>query len=330
MKFLDNFSVIPLEKISSSDVKFDFFICCSSFEERCYRSVNILKLNKIRIEKSLVFKYLESDPDNKRDRNLNKLQRNLGKISGNITLFDKCSVNKPSEGMKAFKQFLIEESVDLHNKLVVLDITVFTKPYLFILIKLLKEEFELDKIFIIYTEPEVYGKRNNNEYTLTDGLYHINHIPGFHGHPINTNDALIVLLGFEGNRALDIYYNVNPDVTYALNGFPAFQPGWQMKSIEMNKRFLSESGANLHLFNAPANDPFETMRILEKIIEDLNTNWPNLDVVIAPLGTKVQALGTLLCALKNQKIRIVYPYPSQYSTNYSEGYGISWIFKVSL
>jgi hypothetical protein len=330
MKFLENFSLVDLEKIDQNSLICDFFIICSSFEERCVRSSHILKLKKIKIDNSIIFNYEENDSVKKRDKNLEKLRSNCNKISKKVYQFNNCRINFPSDGMKGFKSFLFEESIDINNKNVIIDISVFTKPYFFLLTKLLTEEFGIKNFFIIYTEPEGYGKRTNNEYDLSDGIYHISHIPGFHGYSINENDALIVLLGFEGNRSLDIFYNINPDITYAVNGFPAFQPGWQMRSIELNKRFLSESGANLHLFNAPAIDPFETKRVLENIIKEINQLYPYLDIVIAPLGTKTQAFGTLLCALTNKKIRIVYPFPTHFSDKYSENYGDSWIFKINL
>ena len=268
MRFLDNFSVLEFDNIRQDNLKCDFFICCSSFEERCSRGGNLLSINKIKIENSIIFNYKEKDTTKNKVRNLERIHSNLSKVSKNIYEFDNCSVDFPSDGMKAFKNFLFEKSIDLTDKNVIIDITVFTKPYLFILIKLLSEEFSINNFFVIYTEPGNYGIRNSTEYDLSTGLFHISHISGFHGHSLNTNDALIVLLGFEGNRSLSIFYNINPDVTYAVNGFPAFQPGWHKKSIELNKRFLMESGANFHLFNAPANDPFETKRILKKVVDE--------------------------------------------------------------
>ena len=330
MKFLDNFSILPLDNIKKDSFDCDFFICCSSFEERCHRSSNILKINKIKIENSIIFNYIEKDSENKRDKNFKILQSNLEKISNKIHIFDKCSVSDPSKGIKEFKNFLLENSIDLAGKKIIVDISVFTKPYFFILLKLLTEEFFIDDFYVIYTEPGVYGKRNETEYLLTEGLFNISHIPGFHGMSVNTDDALVVLLGFEGNRTLDIYYNVNPDMTYAINGFPAFQPGWQKKSLELNRRFLSESKANTHLFNAPANDPFETKKVLENIVKEIEETRPDLDIVIAPLGTKLQALGVLLFALSNKKVRVIYPFPTLYSSNYSENFGNSWIFKINL
>jgi len=281
---------------------------------------------------SIIFNYKETDPENKKEENIKRIKNNLKPISKSVHVFDTESVSRPSEGIKKFLSFLKEKNIDLSDKEIILDITVFTKPYFFLLFKVMREKFNLHRFYVVYTEPEKYKSKNpnKNEIILTEGLDRVEPMPGFTGSSVNSKDALIVILGFEGKRALDVFYSVNPELTYAVNGFPSFQPGWHKISLEANLRFLKESYASDHLFFAPALDPFETKEVISQIIEEIRENNQDLNIVIAPIGTKMQAFGVLLNTLQDNTIKVIYPFPSVYKADYSYRYGPSHIFEVDL
>ena len=56
---------------------------------------------------------------------------------------------------------------------------------------------------------------------LTEGLDRVESMPGFVGSSVNPKDALIVILGFEEKRSREVFHTVNPELTYAVNGFPS-------------------------------------------------------------------------------------------------------------
>jgi hypothetical protein len=56
----------------------------------------------------------------------------------------------------------------------------------------------------------------------------------------------------------------------------------------------------------------------------------NVNIVIAPLGTKMQAFGVLLCAFQHPTMKVIYPFPSVYKADYSYKFGTTWILKVNL
>lgn len=95
-------------------------------------------------------------------------------------------------------------------------------------------------------------------------------------------------------------------------------------------RFLIESRSIDHIFFSPTNDPFETAKVLKIMVGTIRKKHFNLDIVVAPLGTKMQAFGVLLFVLKNKFVRVVYPFPTEYSSNYSKGHGETWIARVNL
>jgi hypothetical protein len=259
------------------------------------------------------------------------MRENLGQISDYVHVFDTESVSSPSEGIKKFLGFLSERQLNLSNRRAIIDITVFTKPYFFLLFKTLREKYGMSKFSIVYTEPEKYKSKqpDTGEIILTEGLDRVENIPGFFGSCIYPRDALIVFLGFEGKRSLEVFYNISPQATFAINGFPSFQPGWHRTSLEANMRFMMESKAADHLYFAPAIDPFENARVLSYVVKSEGIEKES-NVVIAPLGTKMQALGALLYSLKNALAKVVYPFPSTYKADYSYGCGPIWICDANL
>ena len=324
MRLIENLSFLSIEKFLSPPRKWDIFISCGSFETRCTRSSDIFIDKKVEIGTSIIFNYKETDPKNKKEENIQKMKSNLEQICKCVHIFNTGSVSLPSEGIKKFLVFLKEKNIDLLDKEIIVDITVFTKPYFFLLFKVLKEKFNLRRFHVVYTEPEKYKT------ILTEGLDRTGSIPGFIGSSASPKDALIVLLGFEGKRATEVFYNINPELTFAINGFPSYQPGWHKISLEANLRFLGESGASDYLFFAPAVDPFETKKVVSQIVKEIEEDNQDLNIVIAPLGTKMQAFGVLLYAFQNNTTKVIYPFPSVYKADYSYKYGPTWVFKVDL
>ena len=332
MRLVENLSILDLEEFLSVKKDWDIFINCSSFEERCTRSSDIFIEKEVKIGTSIIFNYKETDPENKKEENIKKIKKNLEKISQNAHILDVGSVSHPSKGIKKFLHDIKEKNIDLSDKDIIVDITVFTKPYFFLLFKVMKEKFNIHRFYVTYTEPEKYKSKNidSNKIVLTEGLDRIEPIPGFNGSSVNSKDALIVILGFEGKRSLDVFYSLDPELTYAVNGVPSFQPGWHKVSLEANLRFLQESGAFKYLFFAPAVDPFETKKVVFRIVKEIKRNYEDLNIVVSPLGTKLQAFGVLLYTLQDNKITVIYPFPSIYKADYSYKYGPSHIFKVDL
>lgn len=331
MNLIENFNIIPLNMyLNQQSINWDIFIASGSFEERCIRSSEIFYKNNIKIEKNIIFNFQETDPENKKEKYVKIIESNLQHISEEVHIFNAASVSHPKKGIEKFFNYIKSNNIILKDKKIVIDITVIPKAYYFLLIKVLKEEYDLKIYDIIYTEPEKYSDSKAGKIILTQGLDRIESIPGFSGSSIYSKDALIVYLGFEGNRSLEIFHIVNPDITYTVNGFPSYKPGWHKISLEANIRFLKLSRAYNHLFFAPAIDPFENRNLLYRIIKEIKKDYKHINIIIAPLGTKMQAFGVLLYALYDTSIKVIYPFPSTYKADYSYKYGQTNIFKVNM
>lgn len=331
MKLIENLSVVLLEETLATSKEFDVFVSCGSFEERCIRSSAIFLDKRTEIRDSIIFNYKETDPRNKKEENIHEMRKNLEQVSENVCVFATGSVSLPSEGIKRLLEYLKENHLDLSGRRVATDITVFTKPYFFLLFKTLQEKFGMSKFHVVYTEPRGYKNKepDTGDIVLTEGLDRVETIPGFFGSCVHSRDTLIVILGFEGKRAMEVFHTVSPQTTYAVNGFPSYQPGWHRISFEANMRFLRESKAADHLYFAPAIDPFETAKVLSYIVKSDEINKDS-NIIVAPLGTKMQAFGTLLYSLKDISAKVIYPFPSTYKADYSYGHGPTWICEVNL
>jgi hypothetical protein len=327
MKFLSNFSIIPLEDYLIEPRKWDLFIACGSFEKRSVPSTEIFQKNTT-IDTSIIVNYTQTNPE--KQNNMKIMKSNLELICNDIHIFDVGSVLLPSEGIKEFRKLIVEKNIDLANKKIIVDVSAFPKPYLFLLVKILFNLYNNSQMHFIYTEPEKYKNREiqSTQVSLTAGLDRIESIPGFTGSSTKSKDALIVILGFEGNRSIEVFRNIDPAVTYAINGFPSLRPGWHKISLDANMSFLEESGSLQYLYYSPAIDPFETKKLISKLVAEIKEEDEDFNILIAPLGTKMQAFGVLLYALKDNTIKVVYPFPSRYNEDRSKGWGQTWILNA--
>jgi hypothetical protein len=224
------------------------------------------------------------------------------------------------------------EEIQLNNfsptSKIAIDISCFTKPYFYFLLKLLCERFKIANILAFYTEPK--------SYLFTNGLFSTFHtnsgplvpweIPGYSGYEARgSKRRLIILLGFDGDLSKEINEDVSPNETIVINGFPSYTPKFKDISLIANEKLVSDH--NITIKYARANNPFDIYNVLNRI---KNKGNPGFFMNIAPLGTKPMALGACLFALHNPDVRIIYPLPENYENKYSDMCWNSWVYGLPL
>lgn len=326
------------EKADNLDqfIKLDncIFISGISSEERCPRGWTILKEKGINVEKKIIFYFNEVINESQNDIFNNEAEKIFDDLFDIKSTDSKLFVDIYDEmmGLEEFKQ-VFENYEGAENKKIVLDMSVMVKPYIFILLKYLISIKKIKELYIMYTEPKSYHKSklemfsaSNNHFTK--GTINTGEIPSYSGNQdLDKRKALIILLGFEGERPLEVLNAINPDITIPVNGFPAYRPEFKDGSLILNDELLKEPDVFNNLMYAPANDPFETEKVLEEILSK-HTNEYNMS--IAPLGTKPMALGSCFFALEHPICRIIYPYPLKYNFKYSKGYGTTWVYLTTI
>ena len=210
-----------------------------------------------------------------------------------------------------------------------IDISCFTKPYFFSLLRMFMTYSEGQNVTALYTEPKSYIFRGGSylSYRSTIGPLNIIGVPGFPGkEKRNRENLLIVQLGFDGDIARALIDEVAPDHIRFVNGFPGYHPKFKDLSLINNDTVIGRWAGKDSLLYSTANDPYDTFNTIEQIVSKNGDKA----ISIAPLGTKPMALGACLFALRNKDIRIIYPMPKQYENKAADNCWRSWSYELTM
>lgn len=296
----------------------DFLFLASGADSRAYEILQKIDLQKT----TVVFFHFKERIESLDLTNATSFYRYKNLKYSNIVEIS-CEIKAPSS--------CLNEILAIHmpaNAKIGIDISCFTKPYFYFLLKLLKERYKIANILAYYTEPKsyIFDKGMFNNFHSSSGPLSIYEIPGFSGlEKRDTMRQLVILLGFDGDLSKEINEDVSPHQTVIINGFPAYTPKFKDISLIANEKLVCD--CNIRLEYCLANNPFDTYNLLHKI---KNSNKTETFFNIAPLGTKPMALGACLFALHNPEVRIVYPLPENYENKYSTMCSRSWMYQLPL
>jgi hypothetical protein len=295
-------------------------LVCSSHEERCLGVVGTLEHWKPSI--AAVFHY--QDPNPARELNHAKL----------LTLMVRhgvpCEELPFSEGntmasMRSCVSRLRAMVFAEPNRVIVIDMSVFTKRHLLMIFRWLDDEGLWDRVFVTYTEPNEYDV--SPSIPLSFGLASIQDIPGFSASPdLSRPVHLVLFLGYEGDRALAAYEHIQPMKTTLVIPEPPYKAEWNGRTEELNAELLTLAGRHL-ITKSHSLEPTDTVRLLDEIVG--LDGWSDHAVLISPLGTKAQTLGVYMYARKCLvPPAIIYVSPSRHNHEFfSQGIGACWLVK---
>lgn len=302
----------------------DYFIVASGLDNRAYSVLSKVDVSSANKTKVILVHFRERLQNRAADDHLFAFRKL--KIT-NCQEVD-CDIKDPSTSLAG----LGENDFD-NSKSIGIDISCFTKPYFYFLIKLLQERYSVTAITAYYTEPKSYKftKGLFTAFHSSAGPLSIVEIPGYPGR--ESRDAirkLIILLGFDPDLSREINEDVSPSETIVVNGFPSYSPKFKDISLIANEKLVSAK--NVRVEYARANHPFEVYNLLEKLKREGTADGGSADVFlnIAPVGTKPMALGACLFALHNPEVRVVYPMPEEYEDKYSDASWNSWKYQLPL
>jgi hypothetical protein len=325
-------NIIPFEDYY---IKETIFLTCVSYEDRSKLALKkILECNKIK--KCFVIKLIDllldekenhdvlislSDEDQKVKKawqtNYNEIQKLLDEHN-----VEKIEIEGSSSDPLSLAQHL---NTDLpENDRILFDISSFPKH---ILLEILRWN-ENKKFVCLYARP---GADREAEREFSIGTKNIGVLRGFEGDVrIDRSNLLILILGFEGSRALSIFKHFEPYSVFAFlgNTIPFFSEErnefFLMNAKKNNSQLLSNQKVMINQISSL--DPYVFKKSLKnKISESLKNN--EMNVLISCLGTKPQTLGLFLYWLENKNIQIVYSIPTKRRIS-SEGLGPMWIYKL--
>ena len=294
----------------------DFLIVCTSFEERCLKSMDSAEKGGYSAKYIIIIDYKERDP--KKDRGWNKYRREMIERSYHLTPLGRegtkilsCSRDDFLSGYDEFLNLLnsLGYSTTCRDLNITIDISTMTKPYILLMLKAL-DSFNKSNVRIVHTEPAEYSPRD-----LSLGVKSIDWIPFFNGHPQSFNSTLLVVFpGFERERSYAIWEELEPEETLVFLSKPGYRYGYYEFAKDRNERLLQEptvTEKNIHPREAG-----EIVNALKKLCAE-KVNW---NIVVAPLGTKLETVGLYLFTREypEKGIQVVYARPLKY-LEYSKG-----------
>jgi len=296
----------------------NLFICWGSPEERCKGSIFKLHPN-YRAEHIFLLRYSDHE-SKKREENIKEMRnrlRNAGKIRE--ILIDE---NKPLPILREIVEKIEELVKHDAQPRITIDISTPIKWHLLIFLKLLDLRNLLRNVRFLYTEPEDYI--TDLFQSLSFGIREIFPIPTYYGnYDFSKGDLLVLILGYEGSRAMALYEDVDPAECLLLIADPPYREEWKGRTEEMNKEIINIAGVSKIKYIHSRN-PLKVAFQLQKIL--LDDSYAEYNHIISPLGTKPQTLGLYSYLSTGPPDTIlIYGAPLRHNELfYSSGIGRTW------
>lgn len=272
---------------------------------------------------AVLFHYDDANP--KREKNHQAMEAHLRAASiepVTLQFTERDAVKSLHDNMVSLRGILATHT----DAAVVLDMSVFTKRHLLMILRWLDDEGYWERLCVVYSEPEDYDV---SEYIpLSFGLLSLQQIPGFSACPdLSRPLHLVLFLGYEGDRALAVYEHVQPMQTTLVVPHPPYKPSWVGRTEKFNSDLLAVVGEGLTV-KVDSIDPDATRQALVKIFGDESKRGPHAKVV-CPLGTKPQTLGIYSYVRKcADPPAVIYASPLRHNHGFfSHGVDKSWILK---
>lgn len=297
-------------------------ISCSSHEPRCE---GLTTLTSKWFPKSCVLFHYD-DENVAREVNHAKMTGDLENRGCRVTemvFSEKDAVLSLHNNIAALRKIVAEHD----SSPIILDISVLTKRHLLMLLRWLDDSGYWDKLVVIYTEPEEYDV---TEFVpLSFGLRSMQQIPGFSAAPdLSRPVHLVLFLGYEGDRSLAVYEQIQPMQTTLMLTHPPYRPDWEGRSETLNRNLISLVGRDA-LLKVDGIDPELTKESLNTVFADRGER-SSFARIICPTGTKPQTLGIYSFVREmDDCAAIVYASPLRHNhTFFSHGIGTTWILKM--
>ena len=297
-------------------------ITCSSHEARCKGLLPFTQscsLNEVNL-----FHYDDDNPI--REMNHSYMDSEFRKIASRVTILRFTEADAVSS-LRDNMQDLLRSIDRSDNQTIVIDISVFTKRHLLMMLRWLDDYDLWGRLCIVYSEPAEY--LISEHIPLSFGLASLHQTPGFSACPdLSRPVHLIMFLGYEGDRAMAVYEHIQPMKTTLAVPHPPFRPGWTGKTEQFNRDLLSLVGEQAVL-KIDALDPDATNETLTDVLG--RSGRGDFARIISPLGTKPQTLGVYNYIRKSDDPpAIVYAGPLRHNhAFYSRGIGKTWILKTA-
>lgn len=293
----------------------DVFISLVGLEERVlgvFRTPNDLLADKY-----VIFINDEFSDDNRVVKHHNLILKSYLKGKDVYTL--KSSYLDGLEIVRQFNTLSNDKLGPLAGKRVLLDSSTFNRQNLLVLLRLLRKIHKVSDIDLVYTLPEKYNEN------LSQGLSAYMNVPFFGGRQFaDRKKLLILLMGYEEERALAVWEREEPNETIIIEGYKPTLENF-LKTNREKIAILQSAFGQFLSDKASANDPHEAENDLIRVFRQYVDKY---NIVVTPLNTKIQTIGLYLAWESYPDIRIVQALPAKFSEWLSKGIGETLVFHL--
>lgn len=307
----DTINIDEVSRFLANKEKYDLFICFSSFEKRSISLASHVPIDKF--QNFLIFSnsaHLENEKEN-----LAELTR---LFSSNPTVVE-LDLSDPID----VADNIIDTLNILNNRCklrkVLVDITTFTHEVLLIILAILNTKFPDAEIMCGYINADEYSieQEEESDKWLSRGIGNVRTVLGYSGdHELSKENALIVIVGYEYERAVRIIDAIEPD--FLTIGYSNGDSSTTKNNYDANAGYaqLVKSLAAYYEqtpdFVIYSNDPYKTFEAIKsklKLIEN------EKNVTIVPMNNKISTVGIAMIGLAYPKVQICYAPALVYNTS---------------
>ncbi len=189
-------------------------------------------------------------------------------------------------------------------------------------------------MFVVYTEPSSYKisefRKVGINKDLSEAVEGVNPLPGLGKViPHRSEPLFVALLGFEGGRFAYLLSDQTPsfDKIRPIFGVPGYRLNYPFVSYLGNRKSLHDTRCWQYAEYSEANSIVDAYITLVKLLEDNKRD--DLEMIVAPVGTKPHAIGAILFAIKySDKVELLYDNPRR-NVHRTDGVGMVLSCNVS-
>lgn len=306
---------------SKLESNYDVFICCSSFEERCCTIPQ--KIKDKQFSQIIIFENCAGSE---------LIKNNSLKIK-RLFPHNQTIVSVDFSDTLSFADHLAKQIAMIQGRKlkVLMDVTTFTHETLLICLRILKLTKKVDELTCVYVNATEYcpGQEIEKKW-LSQGCKNVHSVLGYPGMLFpSLKTHLIVIVGYEYNRAFDMISTIEPNSVSLVYG--SASDSITDKDKEANSMYndlvlqMAFEYKNIETIEMPCDNPNLVAEGLTRIIND----HENDNIVIVPMNNKMSTVGVALSSFQNERVQVCYAPAVIYNEgNYSSPGKYCYFIKV--
>ncbi|MEW6747476.1 MAG: hypothetical protein AB1486_32495 [Planctomycetota bacterium] len=296
----------------------DVLICSASFEHRCRtipEHVDVARVGEVLVFQNRGLGSIAASNAKEIRNRFGAKARSVHFQGGNPLAFADAAQKALGALGEAGRRYLV-------------DVSTFTRENLLILLSLLHQHrHKGDNVAIAYASAAEYMV--NGEEWLSRGYGDVRSVLGYPGEMRpSLGEHLIVLVGFEGERAERLIRNYEPTMLALghCKEFAAIAPHFHRKNLELHAR-LTQSWQRVGKFEFACDDPFAAR---DHILAEVG-RYPDHNPIVAPMNTKLSTVGAALATYAEPRIQLCYVPAREYNQrSYSEPGQTCFLYELPL